>query len=302
MSNSTTLLDLISQSQAQKEVTANAMHDAGSPGMLFGRRASTTTGLTWGHYGGSILIAGTPTAIANGTTALTASTTNYVEATTLGVVSKNTSAFTAGRIPLYTVVTNSAGVDSYTDHRDTGVTRTGTSGKHEIPIMAAAMRPSASGGCQGLTIVASAANQPDIATLDFDPITKEYAQFALPMPKSWNLGTVTFRPVWSHPATTVNFGTVWSLQAIALSNDDAIAQNYGTAQTSTDTGGTTNDIYIGPESAAITIAGTPAIGDVVYFRLAREVNTGSPDYDTLAVDARLHGIMLTVTTTQETDV
>ena len=299
MSNSTTLLDLVTQSQAQKEVTTNALHDAASPGMLFGRRASTTTGLTWGHYGGSILIAGTPTAIANGTTALTASTTNYVEATTTGTVSKNTSGFTAGRIPLYTIVTGSASVTSYTDHRDTGVTRTGTSGKHELPIMAAAMRPSASGGCQALAVIASAANQPDISTLDFDPTTEEYAQFSLPMPKSWNLGTVTFRPVWSHPATTTNFGVVWGLQAIALSDDDAIAQAYGTAQTSTDTGGTTNDVYIGPESSAITIAGTPAIGDVVFFRLYRKAADGA---DTLAVDARLHAIWLMITTTQETDV
>jgi len=298
MSDSTTKLDLISQSQAQKEVTTNALHDAASPGMLFGRRASTTTGLTWGHYGGSILIAGTPTAIANGTTALTASTTNYVEATTTGTVSKNTSAFTAGRIPLYTIVTGSATVTSYTDHRDTGVTRTGTSGKHELPVMASAMRPSATGGCQALVITASSANKPDIITLDFDPDTEEFGQFALPMPKSWNLGTVTFRPIWTHAAATTNFDVIWSLQGVALSNADAIATAYGTAQTSTDTGGTTSTVYIGPESAAITIAGTPAAGDVVFFRISRPVGGGTK----LAVDARLHGIWLTITTTAETDV
>jgi hypothetical protein len=121
VSNSTTLLDTISQSQAQKEVTANALFDAASPATIFGRRASTTTALTWGYYGGSLTIAGTPTQIANGTVTLTASTTNYVEATSAGVVSKNTTGFTAGSIPLYTVVTSSAAVDSYTDHRDLGV-------------------------------------------------------------------------------------------------------------------------------------------------------------------------------------
>jgi hypothetical protein len=117
MSNSTTLLDTIQQSQAQKEVTANALLDAASPAMLFGRRATTTTGLTWGYYGGYLSVSGTPTAIANGTVALTASTTNYVEATTAGAVSKNTTAFTSGRIPLYVIVTLTATVDSYTDRR-----------------------------------------------------------------------------------------------------------------------------------------------------------------------------------------
>lgn len=121
MSNSTTLLDTISQSQAQKEVTANALFDAASPATIFGRRASTTAGLTWGYYGGSVTISSTPTAIANGTVTLTASTTNYVETTTAGVVSKNTTGFTAGSIPLYTVVTASDSVTSYTDHRDFGI-------------------------------------------------------------------------------------------------------------------------------------------------------------------------------------
>lgn len=178
------------------------------------------------------------------------------------------------------------------------VPSTGTIGRHAVPIIAGAMRPSVTGGCAALTGVASAANQPDIVTLDFDPTTQEYAQFSIPMPKSWNEGTVTFAPIWSHPATTTNFGVVWDLQAIALSNDDAIAQAFGTAQTSTDTGGTTNDLYVGPESAAITIAGTPAAEDVVFFRLSRVTGNGS---DTMAVDARLHGIVLFITTAAETD-
>lgn len=174
----------------------------------------------------------------------------------------------------------------------------GTAGKHSIPIVAGAMRPSVTGGCAALAAIASAANQPDIVTLDFDPTTQEYAQFSVPTPKSWNEGTVTFQAIWSHPATTTNFGVVWDLQAIALSDDDAIAQAFGSAQTSTDTGGTTNDIYISPESSAITIAGTPAAQDVVFFRLSRVTGNGS---DTMAVDARLHGIVLFITTDAEND-
>jgi hypothetical protein len=73
---------------------------------------------------------------------------------------------------------------------------------------------------------------------------------------------------------------------------------FGTAQTSTDTGGTTNDIYIGSESAAITIAGTPAQGDRVQFQINRTVANGS---DTMAVDARLHGIHLNYALNAATD-
>lgn len=117
MADSTTHLDTISASQGSKEVTANAFFDAASTAALFGRRASTTSALTWGYYGGVMLVDGVLTTISNGTVALTASTTNYVEATRAGVVSKNTTGFTAGQIPLYTVVTGGSTVSSYTDHR-----------------------------------------------------------------------------------------------------------------------------------------------------------------------------------------
>lgn len=170
--------------------------------------------------------------------------------------------------------------------------------KETIWIPASAMRPSASGGCAPLAIVATTANQPDLAYLAFDQTTQEYAQFMLAMPKGWNESTVTFQPVWTHPSTTTNFGVVWDLQAVAQSDDDAIAAAYGTAQTSTDTGGTTNDRYIGPESSAITIAGTPAEGDVVQFRISRVTGNGS---DTLNVDAYLEGIKLYITLNTLTD-
>lgn len=177
-------------------------------------------------------------------------------------------------------------------------TDTGTTGKHAIYIHAAAMSPSASGGCAPIATVTTASGQPDLQTLNFDASTQEYAQFSIRMPKSWNEGTVTFVPVWSHPATVTDFGVVWDLQGVAISNDDTILSNFGTAQTSTDTGGTTSDIYIGPESSPITIAGTPQAEDMVFFRVSRVTGNGS---NTLAVDARLHGITLYITTDAEND-
>lgn len=122
MSDSTSLLDLIAQSQAGKEVTANALFDAGSSATLFGRRASLCSGLNWYYYGGAIVLDGVMTTIANNSAALvlSASATNYVEATRAGVVSKNTTGFTPGSIPLYTIVTDASGVTvspGYSDKR-----------------------------------------------------------------------------------------------------------------------------------------------------------------------------------------
>jgi hypothetical protein len=179
----------------------------------------------------------------------------------------------------------------------TGPTGT-TAGKHALPIMAGSMAPSATGGCATLASIASAANQPDLVSLDFDAATEEYAQFAIQMPKSWNEGTLTARFRWSHASTTTNFGVVWGIQAVAVSDGDAIATAYGTAQTVADTGGTTNTLYISAETSALTVAGTPQAGDTVFFRAYRKAADAS---DTLAVDARLHGVDVFFSTDADND-
>lgn len=171
-------------------------------------------------------------------------------------------------------------------------------GKQAIYIAAGAMRPSVSGGCAVLAAAATTANRPDILSLDFDPATDEFAQFGFVMPKKWNEGTVTARFHWTHGATTTNFAVIWGLQAVAVSNDDTIDVAYGTAVTVTDTGGTTNDLYTSDETSAITVAGTPAAEDMVYFRVYRDADAGG---DTLAVDAKLLGITLYITIDANTD-
>lgn len=300
MSDSATTLDSLSTNTAGNETRVNELADALSPSSLFGRRASTTTGLTWGYYGGRW----GGTAIAHGTVTLTNATQYVVVARSGGALSVSTATTNwndpANYLRCYKIVATGGAVTSYEDHRAgaLGAVTGAALGRRSIWIAAREMTPSASGGCAALATIASAANQPDIQTLDFDTTTQEFAQFSINMPKRWNLGTVTFVPVWSHAATATNFGVVWQLQGVAVSDDDTIAVAYGTAQTSTDTGGTTNDLYRGPESSAITISGTPAAQDVVFFRVARVPANGS---DTLAIDARLHGIMLHVTHSAESD-
>lgn len=117
MSDSTTLIDTIASGQLQPETTANQYFDAASPATLFGRRGSATSFLTWAYYGGTLLVDGVLTGVDNDEVTLTASQTNYVEATRAGVVSVNTTGFTAGRIPLYIVTTNTTAATSYTDER-----------------------------------------------------------------------------------------------------------------------------------------------------------------------------------------
>lgn len=293
-------LQQLAANQANPEVIINENFEGLDHVGVFGKAHATSTGLTWGYNGGRW----GGTAITAGTVTLTNAATNYVVVLrSSGAVSVSTATTnwnnTALYARLYQLTTAGSVVTATQDHRagPFGPFAGNSYGRTARWIPARDMSPSASGGCAALATIASAANQPDIQTLDFDASSQEFAQFAILMPKRWDRGAVTFAPVWSH-AAAATFGVVWELQAVAVSNDDTIAVAYGTAVGSTDTGGTTNDVYVGPESAAITVAGSPAAGDVVFFRLARAPANGS---DTLNVDARLHGIELYFNSAAEND-
>lgn len=116
------------------------------------------------------------------------------------------------------------------------------------------------------------------------------------MPKSWNEGAVTFRPIWTFSSSSG--GVVWALQAVAVSDDDPLDVAYGTEQTVADTALTVGDLHRGPESAAITIAGAPVASDTVLFRIKRNPADAS---DTLAADARLIGVEIYLTTDAGSD-
>lgn len=165
----------------------------------------------------------------------------------------------------------------------------GASYTQNMWVPAVLMKPSVTTGSAAMAQVQISAGQPDLLTLDFDASTEEYAQFSVALRGGWNEGTVKAALYWSHAATATNFGVVWGVQAVAVGDDDAIGTSFGTAQTVTDTGGTTNDLYVTSQTPAITIAGSPAAGDLCYFRVYRKAADAA---DTLAVDARLHGLKL----------
>ena len=136
-------------------------------------------------------------------------------------------------------------------------------------------------------------NKVVIASLDFAPSTEEKAQFTIQMPKSWDEGTIIAQFVWTHPSTTVNFGVVWGIRAVALANDDALDSAFGSEVAIADTGGTTDDVYITGETPAMTVAGTPAAEEFVVFEVSRKIGNPSDD---MAVDAKLLGVRLHYTT------
>ena len=84
-----------------------------------------------------------------------------------------------------------------------------------------------------------------------------------------------------------------------MSDNDAVDAAFGTAVSVTKAhSGTANDLDVTAESSAITIAGSPAAGDEVFFQVTRDADNGS---DTLSADAKLLGIKLFFTTDAAND-
>lgn len=165
----------------------------------------------------------------------------------------------------------------------------GSGGATNLWVGAGEFIPRTTTGC-GVNSLETTTNKVNYDVLAFDPGTIEYAQVARIMPNNWGAGTITFKPHWT--AASGSGDVVWQLSARAYANDDALDQATGTPQTSTDTLTTAVDLDIGPASSAITIAGTPANGQLVIFEVSRKATDGG---DTLAVDALLLGIEITFT-------
>lgn len=165
-----------------------------------------------------------------------------------------------------------------------------------VYIPAAAISPATTSGCASLTQTQLTAGQPEILTLDFDGAADEFAVFDFEFPKSWNEGTITAAFTYTVNAA-VSTTVKWDLQAVSVADNQAIATAYGTLQSVTDTfHGTANRLAVTANTPAITISGTPAAGEHVFFRVGRD-----PDNDTTTQDARLIGIRIFYTIDTNTD-
>jgi len=170
-------------------------------------------------------------------------------------------------------------------------------GKETIWIPAAAMYAATTNGADAEQVETTAI-RPDMKVFDFDASTKQYTQFTIAMPKSWNEGTLTYQVYWS-PSTTNTGDCIFGLQGVACADGDTIDVAYGTAIEVTDAGiGTVEDQQITSESSAMTVAGSPAAGEQSYFQLYRDAADGS---DTFTGESRVLGIKLFFTTDAAND-
>ena len=166
----------------------------------------------------------------------------------------------------------------------------------EIFIPAGAFKESTTNGCTALaTGEYSDTGTIDLQYLTFGGISDEYAFLTLMMPPTWDRSTIKIKFHWTG-ASGCSQGDIvtWGADGVAISNDDDIdGTAHGTSVTVDDTvlAGTDGDIHTSSATGALTIAGTPALGDLINLRVYRDAD-GSEGSDDMAENAYLFGITI----------
>jgi len=155
------------------------------------------------------------------------------------------------------------------------------------------------GAMVGCTTAGAASGTKEYGTNDVDMdyfafdggATEERVQFKLVMPPSWDRDTIKVKFFWTSATGSTAGDTVeWGIKAGALSNDDAIDAALGTAVTVSDVllANSGGDLQVTAATAAVTVGGTPALGDMVAF----EVYRNTDGTDDMTEDAWLLGVQI----------
>ena len=162
----------------------------------------------------------------------------------------------------------------------------GSAVTEEIWIPAGSFTSATTNGAE-ITSRETASNAVNYHYAAFDTTTSEIAWFTWTPPANWNAGTIRFKLYWTNTAGLTTETIDFDLAAVAFADDDPLDTAVGTAANVTDTWIAQNDLHITAYSSAITIAGSPAAGEEVHFKLSRDVAS-----DNLTGDCDVIGVLL----------
>jgi len=170
----------------------------------------------------------------------------------------------------------------------TGATPTG-----DIFLVGGGGWPSTTNGCNGPTKVEYGGSDVDIYVLEFITAADKYCQWQFGMPDDWDGGTITAEFYWTTAEAVGANNTVrWGAQGRSYGDSDAIDQAWGGAVMVDDDNLLADDVMISGATGNITLAGTPAAGELVVVRAQREGTHGN---DKMPGTARLIIVKLNYT-------
>jgi len=113
------------------------------------------------------------------------------------------------------------------------------------------------------------------------------------MPPDWDRSTIKFKALWApgHADANADEWIKLTLAAGAWSNDDALDAALGTGQDVTDQVIADDDLHITAASPALTVGGTPALGDLIHFKLTRDFDYNG-EGTAMDVSLRLVGVLI----------
>jgi len=173
----------------------------------------------------------------------------------------------------------------------------------EIYITAGGFKESTSNGCTAVaTGEYSDTGTLDVQYLSFGATSDEYAFVNFVMPPTWDRGTIKLKFIWL-PASGASQGDIvtWGADGVAKTNDDDFdGVAHGTSVTVDDAvlAGEDGDLHVSGATGALTIAGTPALGDLINLRVYRDAD-GSEGSDDMAEAAYLVGVLIQYKRTNE---
>jgi hypothetical protein len=138
-----------------------------------------------------------------------------------------------------------------------------------IYVDAGGMVPNATFGAQFATDEAFAPTNRMIDSFIFANAVTNVTQFKLALPMEWDLGTVKLKLFYWSTNASATATNVWAIDATAVSHDDQLSADWGTAQTITHKITVADDLQLTAATAALTIGGTPAAQDLVWVRVRR---------------------------------
>ena len=124
----------------------------------------------------------------------------------------------------------------------------------------------------------------------------ESAEFNLVMPPEWDRGTIKFKALWApgHANSNPDEYIKLTMAAGAFSNDDALDAALGTGVAVEDQASTDDDLLVTDASAAITVGGSPALLDLIHFKITRDWDYAGAGA-AMDVDLRLFGVVIQYT-------
>jgi len=174
-------------------------------------------------------------------------------------------------------------------------------GWQTVSIGAPSLTPRSADGCAALATSNGASGQPDVPYLAFDGAAKEYASICFVLPNSYKTSSVLrARFKWRRASGTGAANVVWGVRGIAIADSESPAQNFGADATVTDAADTTTaDFAFSDWTGNITLAGTPAGGQLAFIEVFRDGAAGGDTLD--AVDAWLTAVELQFETERADD-